>query len=626
MRKKSLSLVFLPFHLPFMLNMHLFNWYRRGFPHHTLLLSSLAAIAPYSQPALADNTISELPPEPILFVSQSPIPNLQSLVPTIPPPEIPRSLPPEPKPDDEAPAKLPPPQDLLPKPTIPQPLPQLPDETFDHLFVSRFEVVGSTVFSSQEFTKLLEKYTGRKITFTQLLQARSAITDLYIKNGYINSSAVIPAQKPENGVVKIQVVEGSLEDIKINGTKRLHPSYIRDRIALATTAPLNINRLLEGLRLLQLNPLIKSISADLQAGTSPGKNLLQVNIIEAKTLNVSTLIDNSSSPSVGSVRRQVELREANLLGFGDALQVDYTNTDGSNKLDVNYTIPLNPHNGTLSLAYGIADSNVIEAPFNQLDIQANSDYYELTYRQPLFQRPKEELAIGLTFSHRESQTKLGIDNIGGFPLSPGSDNQGSTRVSAIRFFQDWVHRDERQVLAGRSEFSVGVGLLDATINNSAPDSNFFSWRGQGQWTRLVAPDTLLIVRGDIQLADRPLLPIEQIGLGGQQTVRGYRQDGLLADNGIFFSTELRLPILKSKQSNGLLQLTPFIDIGVGWNNNSQNNSDSNTLIGTGLGLLWQQGDFSARVDYGIPLVSVNAEKPTLQDNGIYFSIRYSPSF
>jgi hemolysin activation/secretion protein len=71
-------------------------------------------------------------------------------------------------------------------------------------------------------------------------------------------------------------------------------------------------------------------------------------------------------------------------------------------------------------------------------------------------------------------------------------------------------------------------------------------------------------------------------------------------------------------------LTPFMDIGVAWNN-GENNSDSNTLIGTGLGLLWQQGDFSAQIDYGIPLISVDTEKRTLQDNGIYFSIRYNPS-
>lgn len=569
----------------------------------------------FPQTAIAQSKLSIPQPQTI---SQVPI------VPNIPPQDIPRSLPPNPQPKP-TPGKLPPPEDLLPKPTIPQPSPESPGEIFNTLFVRRFEVVGSTVFSSQEFTELLKNYTGRNLSFAQLLQARSSIIELYLKRGYITSAAVLPPQTLENGIVKIQIIEGSLEEIKVTGTRRLNSSYVRSRIKLATSTPLNVNRLLEGLRLLQLDPLIENISADVQAGTSPGKNVLQVNVVEAKTLSITPSIDNARLPSVGSVRRQVELREANLLGFGDALRVGYTNTDGSNGVDANYIIPLNPRNGTLSLAYGNTNSKVIEAPFDVLDIEADSRYYELTYRQPLFQRPTEEFALGLTLSQQQSQTKLGIDDIGGFPLSPGADDKGRTRISAVRFFQDWVHRNEREVLAARSQFSLGVGLFDATINNNAPDSRFFAWRGQGQWTRLLAPDTLLIVRGDLQIADGSLVPLEQFGIGGLYTVRGYRQDTLLTDNGVLFSTELRLPILKASRTDGLLQLTPFIDVGTGWNDGGDS-LNPNTLVGAGLGLLWQQGNFSARIDYGIPLVSIDTDKPTLQDQGIYFSIRYSPSF
>jgi hemolysin activation/secretion protein len=607
----------------------LFSWKRKprktpkkpalfmGLPS-TLSLLPFTLLIVFSASAWADSGISALATEERFsdIAQRIDIPN-------IPPQDIPRSLPPNPQPE-QTPLKLPSPEDFLPKPTTPQPPPELPGDTLNTIYVRKFEVVGSTVFSSQYLTKLLDNYTGRNLSFTELFQARSAITDLYVKRGYITSVAIIPPQILENGIVKIQIIEGSLEGIKINGSRRLHPDYVRSRVALATTAPLNVNRLLEGLRLLQLDPLIANISADLQAGTSPGKNLLQVNIIEAKTFSVTPSIDNGRSPSVGSFRRQIELNQANLLGFGDKLSVGYTNTDGSNEVDVSYTIPLNPRNGTLRLGYGNINSNVIEPPFDRLDIEADSSYYELSYRQPLFQRSTEEFAIGFTLSQQQSQTKLGIDNIGGFPLSPGADEEGRTRVSALRFFQDWVQRDERQVFAARSQFSFGLGVFDATINESAPDSRFFSWRGQAQWTRLLAADTLLIVRGDIQVADRALVPIEQFAVGGQQTIRGYRQDALLTDNGIFFSTEFRLPILKAN-GNGVLQVTPFIDIGTGWNN-GKSNLIQNTLVGAGLGLLWQQENLSARIDYGIPLISVDTEKPTLQDNGIYFSIIYSPSF
>ena len=547
-------------------------------------------------------------------------------VPQIPPQDIPRTDPAEPQPE-QTPLQLPLPEDLLPQPVPTQPSPEAPLDAPSNIFVRQFEIVGSTVFSLEELAAATKQFTGRNLTFAEVLQARSAITQLYVSRGYVTSATLLPPQTLSKGLVRIQVIEGSIEDINVTGTRRLSPSYIRSRMKLVTSTPVNVNRLLEGLRLLQLDPLVETISADLQAGTQPGTSLLQVNVSEAKTLSLAPSVDNNRLPSVGSLRRQVELSQANLLGFGDAFRVGYANTDGSDGVYVNYTLPLNPRNGTLNLAYGNTDSKVIEEPFDSLDIQADSRYYELSYRQPLILRPSEELALGLAFSRLESQTELGIDDIGPYPLSPGADDEGRTRISALRFFQDWVQRDSQQVFALRSQFSVGLDLLDSTINNDdALGSRFFAWRGQGQWTRLLAPNTLFLVRGDLQLADRALVPLEQVGIGGQESVRGYRQDALLTDSSFIFSSEIRLPILRTGNS-GIVQLTPFLDIGTGWNHGNDDDSDSGTLVGTGVGLLWQQGNnFSARLDFGIPLVSNDTDGRTWQEDGIYFSIRYNPLF
>ncbi|MBN8559656.1 MAG: ShlB/FhaC/HecB family hemolysin secretion/activation protein [Leptolyngbya sp. UWPOB_LEPTO1] len=546
----------------------------------------------------------------------------QRVLPIPPPQDLPRPQPPQPSPPEPTSTPLPPPDQLLPGLTPPTPEP--PENVSDTIQIKQIEIVGSTVFRPQDFAEITRKYVDRRISFAELLQIRTEITELYIKQGYVTSAAVLPPQVLTGGTVKIQIIEGAIASIDVIGTRRLNPAYIRSRIGLVAQKPLNVNRLLEGLRLLQLDPLIASISADLQAGTRPGTSVLQITIAEAKTLTLSPLLDNSRSPSVGSFRRQLEVSQANLLGLGDGLRASYTNTDGSNGIDLSYIVPFNARNGTLRLAYGSTRSRVIEEPFDILEIQARSRYYELTLRQPIVQRPTNEFAIGWTFSRQESQTELGLDNIGPFPLSPGADEQGRTQISALRFFQEYVQRSDRQVFAARSQFSLGLNFLNSTINEQAPDSRFFAWRGQAQWTRLLARDSLFLVRGDMQLADRTLVPLEQIGVGGQETVRGYRQDALLTDNGFLFSTELRLPIFRPR--NGLVQLTPFVDLGTGWNR-SGDNPEKNTLVGAGLGLLWRQGEnFSARIDFGFPLVSIENEKRTLQENGIYFSIRYSPSF
>lgn len=150
-----------------------------------------------------------------------------------------------------------------------------------------------------------------------------------------------------------------------------------------------------------------------------------------------------------------------------------------------------------------------------------------------------------------------------------------------------------------------------------------------QWVRLLAKDTLLLLRGDMQFADRPLVPFEQFGLGGQESIRGYRQDALLKDNGIFASAEVRIPIVRFSRNKSLLQVAPFIDFGTAWNRSGRestsSNSDPNTLVSAGLGLRLQLEDrLSARFDWGIPLVSVSGDKDSLQENGLYFSIIANP--
>jgi hemolysin activation/secretion protein len=561
-------------------------------------------------------------PNPVPLPTPLQTPRSSQNLPTVQPPTPDRIEPPSQAPlEPQTPAPLPPPERLLESPPSIPPTPQaVPGKVPETITVRRFEFEGNTAISDEELAEVTAPFTNRPISFAELFQVRSAVTDLYLKRGYITSGSLIPPQTLEGGVVTIQVVEGGLEGINVTGTRRLNPDYVRSRIAIATSKPLNRDRLLEALQLLQLNPLIQNLSAELSAGTEPGLSLLEVRVTEAKTFNTQVSADNNRSPSVGTFRRRVQLNEANLLGLGDGISVSYTNTDGSNGVDFSYTLPINARNGTLRFSYGYTSSHVIEPPFDQLDINSDSRYYEVTWRQPIVQTPTQEFALGVTGSRQESKTTFLEGLQLGFP-SPGADDEGRTRISALRFFQEWTQRNSREVIAARSQFSVGIDVLDATLHQQAPDSRFFSWRGQAQWVRLLAPDTLLLVRGDVQLADRPLVPLEQFGLGGQESVRGYRQDILLTDSGALASAEVRIPILRLPQQRILVQVAPFVDIGTAWNSFGRPDPDPSFLASTGLGLQLQVSDrLTVRLDYGIPLVSAVSSERTWQENGFYFSI------
>ncbi|MDJ0688732.1 MAG: ShlB/FhaC/HecB family hemolysin secretion/activation protein [Xenococcaceae cyanobacterium MO_188.B32] len=570
-------------------------------------------------------------------------------------------------PDGEATPELPPPQNINPPshvpqttpkpsqpaedllkqgPSSPNTTPKLPETVPESITVTEFEFRGHTVFSSEElvqelaetFDTVLTK-TDESISLSRLLQIAAEVASIYNNKGYRTSGAIIniplETRKNRKGKVIIEVIEGKLEGepkVIARNAGRLN-SYVRSRLGVEPKEPLNVDDLQEALQLLQLDPLIESISATLSAGSDTGKNILEVKYLAAPTFNPQVFLDNGRSPSVGSFERGVLLRKANLLGLGDGISLGYINTDGSDRLDVSYELPFNASNGSLRFNYVQNDSNVVEPPFNDLDIESESRYYELTLRQPVIRSIKErtfqELAFGLTGFWRENESSvLGMP----FPLTPGASDDGETSIFALRFLTDWTLQNAQEVIALRSEFSWGLDAFNSTVRRQIPnveeipDSQFFAWRGQAQWVRIVDEETSLLIRANAQFAG-VLLPSEQFSVGGLGSVRGYRQDQLLTDNGLFTSIEVRRTILRISEGQGRLQLIPFIDYGRGWNSSQKTNPEPNDLVSVGVGLQWQQGDnFTARLDWGIPLVDADLRNRTWQENGILFTVQWNPSF
>ena len=489
------------------------------------------------------------------------------------------------------------------------------------MFVDRFEVVGSSVFSDEELAAVLDEYEGRPLSLSELYQARSAITKLYTDNGYVNTGAYIPPQELTSRTVTISVLEGQLEDINVTGTNRLDPDYIRSRIQNSAGTPVNVESLLEALQMLRIDPLIENVSAELSAGISPGTSLLEVEVEEADPFKITAQFDNNRSPSVGTNRRGAGFIHSNLLGFGDRISFNYNNTEGSDSIDTSYTLPFNSRNGTLRFAYGYSDNEIIEDPFTPLDIQSESQYYELGIRQPIVATPESEFAMGLSFSFQESKTQI-LDTP--FPLSRGANEEGETSIGALRFFQEYVDRSDTEVLALRSQFSFGLDVFGATQNaDGIPDSTFFAWRGQSQWVRRLDEDFLFLLRGDVQLSSSELVPLEQFRVGGVNSVRGYRQDFALGDNGLFTSAEVRIPLFRIRRIGGVMQLTPFVDLGTIWNSDDSRIGNE-FLAAVGIGLNFSAGNgFNARLDWGIPLVDVDSQGDSLQEDGIYFTIDWN---
>lgn len=510
-----------------------------------------------------------------------------------------------------------------------------PDNTkSESIYVRQIKVIGSTIFNENQLNETVQSFINKELTPEEIRQAADAITQLYLNENYLNSRAIPVSQTVENtqnGVVVIQVIEGSLSEIQIIGTKRLSQNYIRDRIKLGAGVPLNAIKLEEKLRLLRIDPLLDNIEASLRPSGKVGQSILFVRVQEAKSFEFGLSADNYLHPSIGSERLGIQLKQRNLTGRGDELATSYYRsvTGGANIFDFSYQIPVNAMDGKVQLRFAPSNSEITSGDFKDLGIKAESELYEINYHQPVVRTPREELALSLGFSHQNGQTFLNFDQP--FPFAQGTDPDGVSRTSVIKFAQDYVRRDTQGAWSLRSQFNFGTGLLDATINDDpVPDSRFFSWLGQIQRVQKLNQNHLLIFQTELQLTPDSLLPSQQFIIGGGQSIRGYRQNVRSGDNGFRVAIEDRITVQRNASGIATIQVIPFTNIGAVWNKSGNPNTlqDQTFLASAGLGLLWNQAlgidNLIMRLDYGIPFIELDDKGNNAQDEGFYFSLRYQP--
>ncbi|MDG3495864.1 ShlB/FhaC/HecB family hemolysin secretion/activation protein [Pseudanabaena catenata USMAC16] len=490
--------------------------------------------------------------------------------------------------------------------------------------IKQIKIVGSSILTSTEIESLTAPLQNRAITFSQLQEVADKISAIYQDRNYITSRAVLAPQDIKDGVVIIQVREGSLERVDVkragNVSGRLNDEYIRDRVLQSASVPLSFAKLEDALQLLRADPLIGDIRANLTTGSQENQSILQITFSEAQSFSIRPFFDNYGNSSTGIYRVGVNLQELNSTGNGDPLLLGYTRSGSADVYQLNYTYPIDSRGGTIGLSFAAGQNPIVEPPFDSLNIKTDSQTYELAYRQPLMRSPREEFALGASIAIENSNSYFNNRSFN-FQNFKFDDGQSQSRV--LRLTQDYLSRDPRGAWALRSTFNLGLGILGATIrNDGSPDGRFFYWIGQVLRVEQLGADkdTLAFFRLNLQLSGNQLLSLNRFSIGGAQSIRGYRQNQLSGDSGIQASAELQFPIIRDSEGISLVKLLPFIEAGTIWNSSGINSSPQ-SLLGIGMGATYQPiPKLLLRLDYGIPLVKVSNSGNNLQDSGLYFSV------
>ncbi len=543
---------------------------------------------------------------------------------------------------------------ILPPLSFPADADTQSEATDPQLFVRRFEFQGNTVFSSEFLRAHLRPFTGRMVSGDELEAARNALTRLYIDAGYVTSGAVLPDQDPSEGTVRFELKEGTLDKVEILGTRFLREWWLRLRLRKAAGSPLNLHQLKTQLQLLRQTPGIAQINAELKPGMRPGESILAARIKEENPFHLELGASNTRPPSVGEGLLDARLFSSQVLGIGDPLDLRWgaahwdkkgrVQAEGADNLFVGYELPVTPWETFFAVRAARNSAAVLEETFAPLDISSKSTLLHMSLRQHLLHDLNRTLAVSLAAERKHSQTYL----LGQpFSLSPGAV-EGETDVFATRLSVDWMRRGLTTSTALRSTWSLGsyafgssrasrVTPLGAASGAPIPDSKFFSWLLQGQ--TLLKPflpgasaetqaqpavqdwkNSLLVLRANAHLSADPLLSSEQFSLGGLQSVRGYRENQVLRDNGLFASAELQVPLWGRPEKGRALSAGPFLDAGRGWNT-QRASGKAETLASVGFGVSATLSKSSqASLYFGCPLKNLQTEKSSLQDYGVHLSL------
>ena len=492
-------------------------------------------------------------------------------------------------------------------------------------YVKAFRFEGNTVVETAELLAAVAPFTERELAAEDLEAARERISRLYYDRGYVASGAVVPDQEMVDGVILLRIVEGELVEVVVEGTDAFHPSYFEKRLMRLAGRPLRIQDVERQLQVLEQDPLVRRLAARVLGGRALGEAVLRLRVDESLPFRVGAEYANDSPVVYSEHTGRIGVRHTNLTGHRDEWTTVFRATGGILDIEGQVRMPVNVFDTTVGAHVRYTDGEVRRGPFDFADVESKAFTAGVSVAHPLYRTRTDTFRVGWIGEWRRSKTEL----FGGFsfPGSGADPDNGVSKLTAFRFAGEWVHRTRDRVAAFRQLLSVGIPILDHTSNSGdVPDGRFFSALSQLR-VALRSPalaDTELVLRGDLQVSNGPLLPIEQIGVGGLTTVRGYSESEVVRDQAVIASAELRLPIYRTATRSHVLQLAPFVDYAYAWNRSrDEANFENETLASVGAGLRYRFREFArAELYYGRHLTDDAAVPSSAQGNGIHFRLRF----
>jgi hemolysin activation/secretion protein len=453
------------------------------------------------------------------------------------------------------------------------PLPPLPADLAgataapSQVRVDAIEFHGNRAVTTAELQAHAAPHVGRVNGVDELEALRQQLTRLYVDRGYVNSGLLLP-QRLADGVLVFEVIEGRLGGVDLHGLDGLLERYVSARLLRPDDAILDMGELRERYQLLLADPQIARMNARLVPGPQLGEARLDVDVQRSRPWELSVFANNYRPASIGSAAGGLAGTLRNLSGRGDQFDLtlqaplERSGQGGHGRMD--WQLPLVTWGLTdtqLQLGLERGSSSVIEEPVDQLGIRSRLSSREVGISHVWSETLARKFDGGLTWLGRDNRTTLAGQP---FSFTPGVPD-GELREALWRGWLGSAWRSESQVLALRASYSWGhADVQDAPElpPSPLPARHFGLWVAQASYTwQVLDRAAQLAARLSWQYTGNHLLPLDALALGGLGTVRGFRQNQLVRDRGVFLNLELEVPLRQETADGWSLSLTPFLDLG-----------------------------------------------------------------
>jgi hemolysin activation/secretion protein len=425
--------------------------------------------------------------------------------------------------------------DPSPAPTVTVDIqPQALDPAMQRLLMSRivpsrFKIAGVESIPFELVAAEFSPLTNREVTVAELLQAANKVTQIYQAKGYPLSFAFVPAQSFKDNIVEINVVEGYVSSVKIEGNPGASEERLRNIAEqLKADRPLSRATFDRITSVLSLQPGMRIKATVRPPENTDGASEMTLDV-SRKPVTTSFAVDTATS----SLRGIFSVTENGLTPLGEQVTLSTIAPRGPSReeyVGLNYIQPIRWQGMllqvTLSDYKGEPENQALTAQQLQSRYQTKTQRVSANLSYPLILKPTRSLTLsgGIYAVKNSSRYTLDVP-------APAPSIEFSSDIRALSLELTSTEVSDRSSTQWSLGVYQGFDSMGARQVNGNIDLDFLRIKGSFTQSNQFANGYGITVSGMGQYSSNILPLSEQVSFGAKLYGLAYPVGEIAGDKG-----------------------------------------------------------------------------------------------